>query len=395
MASKMKFTDSKIRSLKAPKTRQIIWEDGETTMGLRVSPAGRKSFIYMYRFSGRARMMTIGPYPRISLATARVRVAQAKEKLAKDIDPGKEWLKAKQGDRSAYIIKDLVAEYLEKWAIPRKKSWKEDERILNKDVIPAWGRRKAKDIERRDVVLLLDEIMDRGAPIQANNTFAVVRKMFNFAMSRSILETSPCFGISAPAKPKQRDRVLSETEIKIFWGNLENSHMEDQIKSILRLILVTAQRKGEVVNAEWNEINFKEGWWTIPGGKSKNRLPHRVPLSPLAKALLTEIQKNSNGSGFVFASPRRNRQITEQAIDHAVRRNRVKLEIEDFTPHDLRRTAASQMTASGIPRLVVSKILNHAEKGVTAVYDRHSYDEEKRIGLNQWGKTLTKITKKI
>ena len=340
-------------------------------------------------------MMTIGPYPRISLATARVRVAQAKEKLAKDIDPGKEWLKAKQGDRSAYIIKDLVAEYLEKWAIPRKKSWKEDERILNKDVIPAWGRRKAKDIERRDVVLLLDEIMDRGAPIQANNTFAVVRKMFNFAMSRSILETSPCFGISAPAKPKQRDRVLSETEIKIFWGNLENSHMEDQIKSILRLILVTAQRKGEVVNAEWNEINFKEGWWTIPGGKSKNRLPHRVPLSPLAKALLTEIQKNSNGSGFVFASPRRNRQITEQAIDHAVRRNRVKLEIEDFTPHDLRRTAASQMTASGIPRLVVSKILNHAEKGVTAVYDRHSYDEEKRIGLNQWGKTLTKITKKI
>jgi integrase len=389
----MKFTDSKIRSLKAPKSRQIIWEDGETAMGLRISPAGRKSFIYMYRFSGKARMMTIGPYPRIGLATARVRVAQAKEKLAKDIDPGKEWLIAKHADRSAYIIKDLVAEYLEKWAIPRKKSWKEDQRILNKDVIPAWGRRKAKDIEKRDVVLLLDEVMERGAPIQANNTFAVIRKMFNFAMSRSILDTSPCFGVSAPAKPKQRDRVLSETEINKFWGNLENSHMEDQLKSVLRLILVTAQRKGEIVNAEWNEINFKEGWWTIPSEKSKNGLPHRVPLSHLAKALLTKIQTKSNGSDFIFASSRKNRQITEQAVDHAVRRNRVKLGIEDFTPHDLRRTAASQMTASGIPRLVVSKILNHAEKGVTAVYDRHSYDEEKRIGLNQWGKALTRLIK--
>ena len=338
--------------------------------------------------------MTLGPYPKLKLVSARLKVAQAKERLSKEIDPGQELLDAKEAVRGAHSIKALIDEYLEKWAKPRKKSWKEDERILRKDVQPVWGRKKAETIKRRDIVLLLDEIVDRGAPIQANRTLAVIRKMFNFALSRGILELSPCVQIPAPSKENQRDRVLSDEEIRAIWLSLDDAGMIKEIQLVLRLQLITGQRKGEIIGAEWSDLNLKEGWWTIPKEKAKNNLPHRVPLSPLALKVLKETKELSKDSSFLFPSPtKENSHITEPAIDRAIRNNRELFDIDHFVPHDLRRTVASQITAMGIPRLTVSKILNHVESGVTAVYDRHSYDKEKQKALDKWSKRLEKIVK--
>lgn len=363
-------------------------------MGVRVSPAGRKSFIYMYRFDGKPRMMTIGPYPKIKLVSARLKVAQAKDRLSQEIDPGQELIEAKEAVRGAHSIKALIDEYIEKWAKPRKRSWKEDERILKKDVQPVWGRKKAETIKRRDIVLLLDEIVDRGAPIQANRTLAVIRKMFNFAINRGILEQSPCVQIPAPAKENQRDRVLSDDEIRSIWLSLDDAGMIKAIQLALKLQLITGQRKGEIAGAEWSDVDLDNAWWTIPKEKAKNNLPHRVPLSPLALKLLKDIKKRSEDSSFLFPSPtKKESHITEPAIDRAIRNNRELFDIDHFVPHDLRRTVASQITAMGIPRLVVSKILNHVESGVTAVYDRHSYDKEKRTALNKWSKRLEEIVK--
>ena len=269
----MRLTDSKIKSLRPKKARYIVWEEGGTGLGLRVSPADRKSFIFMYRFDGKPRMMTLGPYPKLKLVSARLKVAQAKDRLAQEIDPGQELIESKESIRGAHSIRALIDEYIEKWAKPRKRSWKEDERILRKDVQPVWGRKKAGTIKRRDIVLLLDEIVDRGAPIQANRTLAVIRKMFNFALSRGILELSPCVQIPAPSKENQRDRVLSDEEIRSIWLSLDDAGMIKKIQLALKLQIITGQRKGEIIGAEWSDLDLKEGWWTIHPWKKKSLKP--------------------------------------------------------------------------------------------------------------------------
>jgi integrase len=387
----MKFTDRQIKALKPQNDRYEVWEDNGKGFGVRVSPAGRKSFIYMYRYQGNPRRMTFGVYPEISLADAHACHAKARQLLEKGKDPGTVEQDKKEESHRSPSVKRLVDEYIEKHAKEKKRSWKEDHRILHKDVIPRWGKRKARDITRRDIILLLDEIKERGALIQANRTLAVIRKMYSFAMGRGVLDASPCVAIEAPSKENRRDRVFNEDEIKAFWEKLHTAKMEQTTSLALKLQLVTAQRKGEVTGAEWVDFDFKSGWWTIPLEKSKNKLPHRVPLSSLALKILNELKGIVGDSQWLFPSPREGQHIAETSVDHAVRINADHFEIDHFTPHDLRRTAASQMTGSGIERLTVSKVLNHVESGVTAVYDRHSYDKEKKSALSKWSRKLESI----
>jgi integrase len=132
--------------------------------------------------------------------------------------------------------------------------------------------------------------------------------------------------------------------------------------------------------------------WTIPAAKAKNNTPHRVPLSALAIELLEEVKKINNGSRWLFPAIKKDKPITGEAIAKALLRSIAAIGTEPFTPHDIRRTAATHMTSMGIARLVVSKILNHADNNtVTSVYDRHSYDAEKRHALEAWSQQLSKI----
>ena len=142
-----------------------------------------------------------------------------------------------------------------------------------------------------------------------------------------------------------------------------------------------------MLRMKWADI--ADGWWTIPAEVAKNGLTHRVPLSAQSTALLAQVHAITGSSLYVFASPRKSlAPIT--AIQKAAERIAKKAGV-DFVPHDLRRTAASCMTSMGISRLVVSKILNHVESGITAVYDRHSYDAEKRQALEAWGQRVEEI----
>ena len=387
----MKLTDRTIRALKPKRDRYEVWEDNGKGFGLRISPRERKSWIFLYRFDGKARRMTLGEYPEVTLADAHAKHAHARKLLEQGIDPGDADQAAKAERRQAPTVAHLATEYLEKHAKPNKRSWREDERILNKDVLVQWGRRKARDIKKRDVVILLDVVLERGAPIAANRTLAVIRKMFSFAVGRDILDASPCVAIAAPAPENRRDRVLTEREIHTFWTTLDEARMTEPMRLALRLQLATAQRKGEVTIAEWSEFDLGNKVWTIPAAKSKNKLTHRVPLSPLALQILKQLKRISGDSRWLFPSPHGDKPVIATVIDHAVRKNREVFGIASFTPHDLRRTAASHMTSVGISRLVVSKILNHVESGVTAVYDRHSYDIEKRHALEMWARKLNTI----
>ena len=164
--TKKRLTDRAIKLLKSCNERFEVWDSSAPGFGVRVSPAGRKSFIYLYRFEGRPRRVTLGVYPRMSLATARTRQAEARELLEeKGRDPGAELVKGKRANREAPTVNDLADEYMEKWAKPRKRSWREDERQLNANVLSLIGRKKAASVTRRDVIQIIDAIVERGSPI--------------------------------------------------------------------------------------------------------------------------------------------------------------------------------------------------------------------------------------
>jgi integrase len=226
----------------------------------------------------------------------------------------------------------------------------------------------------------------------ANRLLAMVRRMFGFAVERDILGATPCVYIKAPTKETPRDRVLSATEINTFWDGLEKASMIPLTRLALKLMLVTAQRRDEVVSAAWSEFNLSEGVWEIPAARSKNKNAHRVPLSPLACDLLNHVQELCRGSLWLFPSPRVDGLMVPTAVTRAMRVNLSRIGVEKATPHDLRRTAASNMTEMGIPRLVVSKVLGHSDGSVTAIYDRFEYWPQKKQALDAWAQRLQEIT---
>ena len=401
-----RLTDSKIKGLvKCPPDKgrppKVFFEAGGQGFGLRIHPTRKATFFLEYRFDGRKRNLTIGSYPQVSLRRARDEVVKALVKIEDGIDPGLERKTGKQADRDAVSVKELAAEYIERHAKPNKKSWKVDQEMLSRDVIPFIGTRIAKGIRKRDIVALLDRIVERGTlkkpcGSMANRVRTLMITMFKFAVQRDILDASPCVHLNVPHKEKARERDLAEPEIKAFWRGLDNTGVVDSIKLALKFILITGQRPGEVASAGWSEIDARKNYWEIPPAKTKNGRPHRVPLSALALELLREAKQNSDGSRWLFPSPFSklgDNQIAKGSLPHAVQKSLSRFGVDHFTPHDLRRTAATQMAASGTSRLVISKVLNHVESGITAVYDRHSYDSEKKDALDKWGKRLEKIIK--
>lgn len=402
----MKFTDASIRSLKPKSERFEKWETNGRGFGLRVSPSARKTFLFMYRYFGVSRRMTIGVYPAMTLSEARTAHATARQKLEKGIDPGRELVEKRKGERDASTINGLIDEYIELYAKPKKRSWSEDSRMLKKDVLPRWGNRKASEIKKRDVVLLLDQIVARGAGVVANRTLRLLRTMFSFAVKRGILDFSPCSNVDAPNTETPRERVLGEDEVRKIWFGLDRAQMSEGTRLILKLLLLTGQRNGEVVGAEWKEFDLNKQWWIIPGERIKNKKTHRVFLAQMAVDILKDAKNLSGESKWVFPSIR-GRHITPRAISQAIRNNSEErpkghpkhkppygnfFEVEYFVPHDLRRTVATIMAESGIDEFHVAKVLNHSTPGVTAKhYNRHTYDVEKRKALEKWARKLESI----
>ena len=360
------------------------WDASVPAFGLFVYASGRMTWNLAYRVNGKLFTKMLGPYPNVTRAEARKRA----QKILFAASDGVNVSAEKRAKSKKPRFGAIALEYLEKYARPNKRSWKEDERLIHKELMPAWKRKLAHEITRRDVLSVLDGIVERGAAIQAKRVLALVSKIFNWAIGRDLVEVNPCSQVEKPAKENRRDEVLEEEEIRALWQAFGRQSL--LIGNMFKLRLLTAQRGGEIRSMKWGDIIMEERWWTIPSDVAKNGLSHRVPLSPTAHRLLKELAEVSGGQKWVFPSPKADKGHIEN-VQKAAERVRKLSEVDGFVLHDLRRTAATFMTRAKIPRLIVAKILNHVDGGVTAVYDRNSYDEEKREALEVWEIKLKKI----
>ena len=391
--------------------RVEYWDEGLRGFGVRVSRLGKraraaKRYFVRYRVGTKMRRLGLGDAQLVTLAEAR---AKARAVLV-GVNNGEDPAVAKALARRAETFGDLWDEYLARHAKPNKRSWRDDERVAKAELLPHWRHRKAKDITRADVRQVLDAIVDRKAPIMANRTLALARRIFNFGLERDLVEFNPCHKVKPPSRERSRERVLSDDEVLGLWAALDEEEKEGRhlIAAFFRIRLLTAQRGIEVLRMRWSDISEEPGGaiWTIPQEVTKNRRSHRVPLSAAVIDIMKSVSARSEEdrrsanrfrekrgqplrepSDWVFPSPRGNAPMTN--THKSFDRVRLACGKPDYTAHDLRRTAATRMTGElKVPRFTVGRILNHIEPGVTGVYDRYAYDDEKRDALVRWGRLV-------
>jgi integrase len=387
------FTDSYLRHLKPREKRYDVTDARRRGLQLRVFPSGEKSFQFRYTLHGQTRRVTFGPYPSVTLAEAHFKHAEAERLLDNGKDPADLAKDSKRAEREAGTVAELADEFMRRYVKPSRKRPEQMQQMLDANVLPHWRNKKAKDITARDVVLLLDKIVDRGSKVMANRVASAVSQMFKFGVLRGIVSGSPCVALTRPGgREKNRERKLTEIELNAFWEKLDTSDISPPIRAALRLLLVTGQRRGELARAKWGDIDLDEGRWIIPADNSKNGRAHEVPLTKLAIDLFEQLKKLAPVSNWVLPSPTKDDEpIIDRSISRAVRNNEKHFGIAHFTPHDLRRTAASIMSMLGVPRLHVSKVLNHTDDATTAIYDRHDYWKEKQTALDHLSTHLKSV----
>jgi integrase len=376
------FNERSLRALRAAGGRVDYMDLGLRGFGLTVRPTGRKTFFVRYRLRRGEGRITLGDYPGVPLAEARSAAKEVLGRVARGEDPQTE----RQEKRAARSFGELAQSYIEVHAKRRKRTWEEDERILRRDLLPAWGRLVASEIRRRDVAALVDGIVGRGAPVMANRVRALASKIFAFALEREIVEFNPVAGLPPQGEERSRERVLSEEEIRVLWGAWEAEG--SMASGIFRVLLLTGQREAEVRGMRWPDISG--AWWTVPPEIVKNKLAHRVYLGAESLVVLAALAERTGSGEWVFASPRR-KGAPVVSINKAKERFRASTGIMDWRPHDLRRTAATYMGRLGVSRMAIARVLNHVESGVTAVYDRSTGEHEIEEALRVWGNRLDEI----
>jgi integrase len=360
-ANKRRLTELYVRKARPG----LTWDTQTPGLCLRVRPSGNKAWYAIYSRFGRSRWYAIGDAS-IPLADARRRATEVRLKVMDGLDPAAD----RAAERGAGTFAELHARYLEGYAKKHNKSWQQADALIRRHAIPKWGKLQASAISRGDVKQMMARI---EAPIVANQTLAAVSAIFTWGIREEIVATNPC-KLVARNPTQSRDRVLADSEVPQFWKALDD--VDPTRAAALKMILLTGQRPGEIAHMRAEHVI--DGWWTLPGAPTevwpgtKNGESHRVWIAAPALPLI-----GNAASGFVFAGERGG-PVT--GLDGAMREVCAKLGIERATPHDLRRTHGSTITALGFGRDAMNRIQNHREGGIASVYDRHGYaDENTRV----------------
>jgi integrase len=377
------LTARTIETVKPGKARKEIPDARMPGLYLVLQPSGTRSWAVRYRSGGRPRKHTLGSYPAIDLKTARDLASKALRAAAEGRDPGRE----KANDRAAGLdtVEAITGQFIKRHCSSKNRpsTATGTERLLRQYVLPRWGARLARDITRRDVIDLLDDIVDAGKPIAANRVLAAARKMFNWCVERDILQATPFAGVKPPTDEQSRDRVLEDSELRAVW--MAADQVGGPFGALVKLLVLTGQRRDEVARMQWSEINLETRLWLLPPERVKNNLAHEIPLSAPAIAVLEALPRI--GDRFVLTT-------SGEAPSSNYAKNKRRLDAllpSDMLPwrlHDVRRSVASSMARLGVSLPVVEKCLNHISgtfSGIVSVYQKHTFSDEKRAAFDTWG----------
>jgi integrase len=417
------LTGAFVSPAKAIDGRTTEYRDTKTPgLALRVTPKGTRSWTLRYRTNeGVQRRYTIGPYPAVSLASAREQALAVLTQAAGGGDPAKAKKAARQTATAArlHTIGDLAERYFDDAAKGRHRpngkptrpsTLKMDRYYYDRLVAPAFGSVPIAEPRRADIQTFINRIADEHSPSSANQCRNVLRQMFTYAVFLELIPANPCTFVDGPSFTT-RDRVLTDDELRIIWtacadpASVPGLHMTRAMGIAIQLALVTLQRRAEVACMHTQEINFDKALWTIPGERTKNKRTHIVPLSDLALNLIREAialcphEADQPYEGYLFPSPRKpGLPVKPHALTRAFGRLTEATGVENARLHDLRRTGATHLTGEGlsVSRFIVSQVLNHisdtgGSSAVTAVYDRNAYLPEKRNALDAWALLLSHI----
>ncbi len=396
-----RLTDKKLKTLKPKDKRYRIYIDSQPGLFLLIGTTGNITFQYRYQLNGQRREIKIGSYPARSLKNLLAEYSSFANQVQQEIDPLREKELKQQKEEDNPLFKEFaerfIANYVKKQLAPT--TAKEYERQIRKHLIPAWGKRKLSDIQRAQIVKLTEKMSD-SAPVQANRTLATIKKMFSYALNAGVTGTNPAAGIKPPAKETPKQRALELEEIRTLFNTLETLQDRD-LRDILQLITLTAQRPGEVAEMRISQIKSDpEGlWFEISGDDTKNEEPQRIFLNETATRIIQNRIDDMNLDNYIFPARKRidkpgdkpSSFMRKDVLVQKVRKLQSSTQeqaVKYFTAHDLRRSAAT-----GIARLghgaVVDDILNHKKQGVTRrVYDLYSRGPEIKRALTAWGETV-------
>ena len=355
-----RITDKLVKTLEPPARGNTIIYDTETRgFGVRVTAAGSVSFVLNYRAkdTGRERRLTIGAYPTWSVIAARKEAEHLKRLRDQGYDPMGEI----HADRAAPTIKELADRYIEDH-LPNKRpgTQYEDRWMIEKIVVPKFGKRKVTEIRHRDILDLHRALRDK--PTRANRTVSLLSRLFNFAIRADLRQDNPAKGVER--YPEQhRERYLTQVEL-VRLSEALAEHPNQQAANVVRLLLLTGARRSEVLNMAWDQLDLETGVWTKPAASTKQKKMHRIPLNAPARELLAEIKAQGQSDEFVF--PGRMPGQPFEAIHREWDPIRQRAKIPDVRLHDLRHSYASILASAGLSLPVIGALLGHSQPGTTA-----------------------------
>ena len=377
----LKLTAVAIEKMPTPDKRRDIYDSEVPGLVLRLLPSGTKSWSFTYRTRNKAKRLSLGMYPGVSLKLARERGRDARAEVQRGGDPVED-KKIEERERQLYSFESCAKDFIKKYCKPNLKTWKSVDRALERFAIPEWGDRPAKDIRRRDVVELLDKVASK-TPGQSNHLRAYLSKLFKWLMEREVVETNPVLGVARRHKSKPRSRILDQAEIAAVWRASEK--MGGAFGNCVRFLLTTGVRRDEASYLRWDEL---EGdFASLPASRMKGGRDFKVALSSEAQAIvegmprLGEYVFTTNGrspiSGWSKAKTKLDTLIEEE----------LEAPIPDWRLHDLRRTLASGLAMLGYRAEVIKRVLGHAANAndvTEAHYNWHNYDSEASEAVNAW-----------
>lgn len=368
----------------ATKKRYEVRDAKAPGLHVRVSTTGARVFYTMVRPNGYRKRIKIGPYPVVSLADARRKAME----IARDVELGEFDKTPDAPEETAPTLGEVIPQFIELHAKPNTKDWKRTQSVLGK--FDSLKNRPIDQIKRQEVSKVLDGIIANGTPTRANRALSAIKKLMNWCVMRGTIETSPVALLRPPTREVQRDRVLTDSEVRAIW---QHSEAEDYpFGPFLKLLLITGQRRSEVAGMRWSELNLDEGVWELPANRVKNARLHIVPLPPQAVDILRSLHRFLD-SDFVFTttgrSPISGFGRLKERVDAVFPEG-----TQDWRFHDFRRTASTGMAKLGVMPHVIDAVTNHKSgvvSGVGATYNRYTYFNEKRAALELWANHVDQI----